>query len=139
MNRTNLILLLVAIALVCVFVTTFYFTHVALLEVREVPVDVEIVDYNVHGINAEPTALNFSTVPRNAISYRWITLDNNHPFPISVLVDIPEDLEGIIFVDIDKFRLAPNQTVKLTFSAYGNPEKTAQHYVGYVKISISKG
>lgn len=136
MNRTNIMLLLVAIFVLGIFGTTLYYTQYSLIEVHQVPVDVEIASHNIHGINAEPTALNFSTVPVTGLAYRWLTIHNTHDFPIRVVIDIPPSLEEIVFVDFDTFQLEPGQSVKLTFTAYGNPNKERIRYVDFVKVSI---
>ena len=134
MKKWLMIGLLVLAAIITVPVTTtlttrFFLAKENILRIEEIPMDFEVDDYL--GINTDPDALHFGTLPPGNTGKRFITLKNDNTFPVMVTITFKGDAGKYVWTE-PELLLSEGEARNITISvhvpediSYGNHTGTA--------------
>ncbi len=77
--------------------TRFFLAKENILRIEEVPMDFEVDDYL--GINTDPDALHFGTIPPGNRGQRFISLKNDNTFPVMITITFKGDAGKYVWAE----------------------------------------
>ncbi|MEM2131541.1 MAG: hypothetical protein QXR96_03385 [Candidatus Woesearchaeota archaeon] len=127
-----LVIILVIPSLVVIFFNYYY-----IVEVKVLPVSVEVIDYNTIGINLDTKGIYFDKVRQNSEARRGIFVENNNYFDLKVDIIVSGNISKMISVSENNFLLKQNEKKMIIF--YCNTENNAiGKYKGYAKFIFKR-
>lgn len=92
-----------------------YYNFNVLVEVKKLPLSVEVVDKAIVGINLNTDGLYFDKISSGNVGKRAITLQNNYNKDVYVSIKVDGNISPMITVSDNDFILKSNETKSVIF------------------------
>lgn len=115
MRKTKLLLIFLIFVFVLISVFLIYYNNYVLLEVKSLPMSVEIVNYSVIGINLNSEGLFFDKLQNNGVGKRGVDIENKYTFPIIVSIKVEGNISKMITVSKNDFIISPGEKTSVLY------------------------
>lgn len=137
--KKNYKFLILGIIFIMLLISSYliYYNYFVFLEVKKLPISVEVVNYSIIGINLDTNGIYFDKIMQGSVGKRAINIDNKYNFDVFVIIKVEGNISPMIRVSENDFILKSNETKSIIYycdtkgSDYGN-------YNGFTKVIFKR-
>ncbi len=134
MKLKKLIWIIVIVAILTAIFTYFLYSKFLILEVKDLPTDVNVTSINKVGFNLDKDRIHFGTISNGGNSKRQIDLHNTKLVRVEVRLIGIGDIKEFLYFEPQKIVLSPGETVNVSITAIVPPNTPYGGYEGYIRV-----
>lgn len=133
----KLFFLILIIFLIVPSLMILFYNYYYIVEVKVLPVSVEVIDYNTIGINLDTKGIYFDKVKQNSEAKRGIFVENKNYMDLVIDIKVEGNISKMIKVSENNFILKQNEKKLIVFYCYTENNPVGK-YKGYAKFVFKR-